>query len=293
MLAVPDATSLPAPIVETPTLRLKRVREGLLWYFKHDAFIGASIDRYGEFSALESALFRQFIQPGWTVLDVGANIGAHTVELARMVGADGLVLAFEPQRLVHQVLCANLAANDIGNVIAMQAALGAQPGRVSIERPNYGAPRNFGGISLLDDATPQSEPVPVTTIDALALSACHFIKIDVEGMEVEVLRGASRVLQRFRPLLYLENDRDAQSEMLIALLLDAGYRLFWHFPPLYNAANFYGDRVSIFPGLISINILAVPRERPASITAMAPVLGPQDTWRVAVARQQRNPASSP
>ena len=288
---MPDATSPPAPIIETPTLRLKRVREGLLWYFKHDAFIGASIDRYGEFSALESALFRQFIEPGWTVLDVGANIGAHTVELARMVGANGLVLAFEPQRLVHQVLCANLAANNIENVMAMQAALGARQSRAAIARPNYGLRENFGGLSLLMNPEGPSEPVPVATIDTLSLSACHFIKIDVEGMEVEVLRGADTVLRRFRPLLYLENDREAQSEALIALLLEAGYRLFWHFPPLYNAGNFYGDPVNIFPGLVSINILAVPQERPATITAMEPVLGPRDNWREAAARHQRNPRS--
>lgn len=288
---MPGASSLLAPIVETPTLRLKRVRSGLLWYFKHDAFIGASIDRYGEFSALESALFRQFIQPGWTVLDVGANIGAHTVELARMVGIDGLVFAFEPQRLVHQVLCANLAANNIENVMAMQAALGARPSRAAIARPDYGAPENFGGLSLLEAPTGASEPVSLATIDTLSLSACHFIKIDVEGMEVEVLRGAGAVLSRFRPLLYLENDREVRSEALIALLLDAGYRLFWHFPPLYNPANFYGDPVNIFPGLVSINILAVPQERPATITAMEPVLGPKDSWRDAVARHQRSPGS--
>ncbi|MGE4221277.1 MAG: FkbM family methyltransferase [Alphaproteobacteria bacterium] len=282
------ASLAPEPIVETSTLRLKPVRDGLLWYFKHDAYVGASIDRYGEFSAQETALFRQFVQPGWTVLDVGANIGAHTVELARMVRLEGRVFAFEPQRLVHHVLCANLAMNDIGNTVAVQAALGAQTGQIAIAKPDYGTPDNFGGISLLGSATGPNEPVPMTTIDTLSLSACHFIKVDVEGMEIDVLRGASGTLRRFRPLLYLENDRDRQSEALLTLLLGVGYRLYWHFPPLYNAANFYGDPVNIFPGLVSINVLGIPQERPASIKAMEPVLGPGDGWRDAVERQNRN-----
>lgn len=283
---MPDARASSEPIVETPTLRLKRVRNGLLWYFKTDAFIGKSIDRYGEFSALEAALFRQFVRPGWTVLDVGANIGAHTVELARMVGPDGRVIAFEPQRLVHQVLCANMAANGIENVMAMQAALGAQAARVAMPRPDYRNAANFGGVSLSATATGPSEPVPVTTIDALSLPACHFVKVDVEGMEIEVLRGATATLRRLRPLLYVENDRDPRSGELIGLLLEAGYRLFWHFPPLYNPANFYGDPVNAFPGLVSINVLAVPQEMPVAITAMEPVLGVGDSWQDGVARHQ-------
>jgi len=56
--------------------------------------------------------FRQLVQPGWSILDIGANMGAHTIALARLVGPTGKVLSFEPQRIIFQALCANVALND-------------------------------------------------------------------------------------------------------------------------------------------------------------------------------------
>ena len=85
-------------------------------YNEHDIYIGRSLDLYGEFSEGECDVFRQLIQPGWTVLELGANIGSHTVFLAKRVGPSGRVIAFEPQRIVFQTLCANIALNNLLNV---------------------------------------------------------------------------------------------------------------------------------------------------------------------------------
>jgi hypothetical protein len=84
-------------------------------------------------------------------------------------------------------------------------------------------------------------------------------------MELDVLKGAAHTLERFRPRLYVENDRPENSPSLIRHLLALDYRLYWHFPLLYNADNYFGDREDIFPGIVSDNMVAVPRSGPLSI----------------------------
>src|SRR5437870_1047961 len=90
-------------------LQLRRCRHGLMLYNLNDTYIGAMLEKYGEFSEGETDVFHQLVRPGMTVVEVGANVGAHTLSIARLVGPQGRVLAFEPQRSIFQMLCANLA----------------------------------------------------------------------------------------------------------------------------------------------------------------------------------------
>jgi FkbM family methyltransferase len=255
---------------------LAACRSGLTLYNRNDIYIGASLRKYGEFSSEEIAMFRTIVQPGRTVLDVGANIGAHTVELSRLTGPEGVVHAFEPQRLMFQLLCANVALNSCANVFTHQAAAGAGGGTLLVPNLDPDMRNNYGGLSLLD-ANP-GEPVPMVTIDSLGLRDCQFIKLDVEGMETEALRGAAETIERFRPFMYVENDRQAQSEELIGLLLRYGYRLYWHLPPLYGANNFRGDSENIFGRKVSVNMVCIAAEIPQStLTNLREVTGPTDT----------------
>jgi FkbM family methyltransferase len=252
-------------------------RHGLMLFNRHDQYVGASLRKYGEFSPGESALFRQIVAPGMTVLEIGANIGAHTVELSRLAGEAGSVHAFEPQRLMFQLLCANLALNSRRNVCAHRIAIGETRTFARIPAPDPTQPANFGGISLLQEGA--GEDVPVMRVDDFVVQACHVMKIDVEGMEVPALRGARDTIRRLRPLLYVENDREESSAMLIALLLEFGYRLFWHLPPLFSPQNFRNDPENIFGDIVSINLLCVPAERHQDIAGFPPVTGPDDDWR--------------
>ena len=105
-----------------------------------------------------------------------------------------------------------------------------------------------------------SEPVEIVPVDTLGLARCDLLKIDVEGMEGEVLAGATTTITRFRPVLYVENDREEKSAPLIERLLSLDYELFWHLPFLFNPENFFGQTANVFKGIVSINILGVPRE---------------------------------
>jgi hypothetical protein len=97
-------------------------------------------------------------------------------------------------------------------------------------------------------------------------------------MEIEALHGAAATIERFRPLMYVENDRKDRSAALIARIQSYGYRLYWHLPPLYRPNNFRGDAENIFGGKVSVNMICIPHEIPqAALTNLREVKGPDDT----------------
>jgi FkbM family methyltransferase len=189
------------------------------------------------------------------------------------------VYAFEPQRVLFQTLCANMALNSLTHVVCRQEALGAAAGTTYVPPLDYNTENNFGGLSL---TYRQGEPVPVVPLDSLELGRCDFLKIDVEGMELEVLRGAARTIQRFRPLLYVENDRPEQSAELIRYLRELGYELYWHLPPLFSPHNSFRNPENEFGRTVSVNMLGVHRSVPQNISGLAKVEGPHSDWRQAL-----------
>jgi FkbM family methyltransferase len=256
---------------------LSMSRSGPMLYNKHDVFVGGSFRAYGEFSFFEQDLFRQIVRAGQVVVEVGANIGGHTVELSRLVGAHGEVHAFEPQRLVFQALCANLALNQCTNVFARQAAVGAQSGQIAVPAMDPNTVANFGGVSLV--GVDEGESVPLVTLDEFDLAACHVVKADVEGMELDVLKGAEGTIECFRPMLYVENDRQERSHDLLAWLLGHDYAVYWHVAPLFNPANFYGEEKDIWGKVISVNVLCIPSEAGVPMTGFRQVTSPDDHFR--------------
>ena len=105
-------------------MREKRCRDGLMLYNSRNTYIGRSLDLYGEYSYGEADLFARLLRAGMVAIAVGANIGCHTVTMARLVGPQGAVITFEPQRIVYQNLCANIALNALANVHAINMAPG-------------------------------------------------------------------------------------------------------------------------------------------------------------------------
>src|SRR5947208_13862708 len=111
---------------DTKTLQ---TRHGPMLALAGDLYITRALELYGEFVQGEWDLFAQMVKPGMTVVEVGANIGAHSVALARACFPGPLYL-FEPQQRVFQILCANLALNGVTNAIAYPEASGAEAGFV-------------------------------------------------------------------------------------------------------------------------------------------------------------------
>lgn len=252
--------------------QLVPTRHGPMLVNRNDQVIGASLLKYGEYSPGESEIFRQLVLPGTFVVEVGANIGAHTLGLARLVGTNGVVVAYEPQRLIFQTLCANIALKSLANVYAFHAAVGAGSGDVLVPAPNPTQPAHFGGVSLYGAST--GEPAPLRRLDEAGLPIVHFLKIDVEGMELDVLNGGEALIAKHRPTLYVNNSREDLSRALIERLWAWDYKLYWHAPTLFHPDNFAGDRENIFGNLVSRNMLCLPAERHVAVEGMTEVTLP-------------------
>nr|WP_274389889.1 FkbM family methyltransferase [Azospirillum doebereinerae] len=215
------------------------------------------------------------VRPGDIVVEAGANIGSLTVVLAQSAGPTGWVVAFDPQRIAFQMLCANALLCGLTNVGARPTAAGATPGTIIVPELDPAKPNNFGGLSL---TTPhaQGTQVAVEIIDGLALPRCRLIKADVEGMETDVLIGARETIARHRPMLYLENDQRDRSPGLIRHVQGLGYRLWWHTPVYFSAGNFRGATGNVFPGEGAFNVFCAPKELSLSINAQE-ILS-KDSW---------------
>jgi FkbM family methyltransferase len=177
------------------------------------------------------------------ILDIGANLGAYAVPLAKALDSvKGVVYAYEPQRIVYYQLCGNIFLNSLDNVFAFCAAIGDADGAVSIPALDFARTSNVGGFSLLDDIRSKTNDVilqndqrsvetPLSRLDSLHLpKAPCVIKIDVEGYDRKVLAGGMQLLEsgNFPPLLFEAWNVDwykAEKDALFELLHRLGYEI--------------------------------------------------------------------
>ncbi|HRH68807.1 MAG TPA: FkbM family methyltransferase [Flavobacteriales bacterium] len=162
-----------------------------------------------------------YISPGDVVVDVGAYIGDHTEAYAKATrGVDGgRVLAFEPNALPYQCLIRNMIGH--GHVQCINQGLGEFPAMMGIALdPNVGASHLVPG-----------EGIPIVTLDSFDLERCALIKVDAEGMELGILRGAAQTISRCRPVMVLEINigalerQGATADEIYTWLRDRGYRI--------------------------------------------------------------------
>ena len=178
------------------------------------------------------ALVRATINPGDVVADIGANIGYNTVVLARQVGPQGRVLAFEPQSQIRQQLTANVAENGFSATVEIYPfALGDQNDQsLELEPIDYDAlVVNVGDTKIGHGG----EKIQVRTLDSYNLQRLNFIKLDVQGFETRALRGAADTIQRCRPLMFVEVEewnlkaQGTSAVELIGSILDQHYTIVW------------------------------------------------------------------
>lgn len=246
---------------------LTRLRHGPMLYLRNDRPIATALEAYGEWSDGEIQLLTPWLRPGDTVVEAGANIGTHTIPLAQRVGPGGRVVSIEAQRMMFQLLCGNLAINKLFNVDVRHAAASDAPGTIDIPLlPFASGPNNYSAAPMAGAsdnpvyAGCAFEPVPAVSVDSLGLASVRLIKMDVEGMEPAVLRGAEGVIARDRPILYLEADRPGNFPALAEWLRAHAYQAWWHIVPIFEPDNIRGQKTDLTGGLVSVNIACLPVE---------------------------------
>lgn len=256
--------------------KLVKCRHGVMLANTMDFYIGNGLVKYGEYSELEFVVLSQLINGAGAVVEVGANIGAITLGLAKRAAAFGqTVYAYEPQPFIFQNLNANLALNALGNVRAFPLACGASNAELYFTVPDYMQENNFGAVELRTERGTHDLAVPCVTLDQhLAQVEVGLIKVDVEGFELEVFKGSQQLIQRCRPILYFENDRLPLSTALITWVQAQGYRLWWHTPPLFNPHNYNDYPENLYPFISSFNMIALPEESRLTITGFVEALDP-------------------
>lgn len=256
-------------------MAMKKCKHGLFLYNTHDTFVGRSLDLYGEWCEQELGLILPLISPGALVLDVGANIGTHTIPFAKKAGPSGLVIAFEPQRLAFQNLCANVSLNALANVNCKKAGVSSKDGWMKIPIYNPAMDFNFAAIKMHE--SDHGEAVPIVAIDDLGLRHCDLIKIDVEGMEPEVLAGAAKTIQALHPVLFVENNTLDGSRTIKAVEA-LGYVAYWHIASYGNKGNFFGNPKNVFAQYQpEANMLCFHQNECPDLELLK-VLGPDDDW---------------
>ena len=172
------------------------------------------------------------VRRGDTVMDLGACIGTTALVFSRCAGPSARVIAVEP--IMHQAIRANLERNGVSNVIVVPKGVSDKKGRAVIEMGDFCLDSSMAARECTKGYYPHQMEIELTTIDdlaeELALDRLDFIKMDIEGVEELAIRGAERVIRKFRPKwsvssYHVDYANERQHTKLVAVLKKLGYRL--------------------------------------------------------------------
>ncbi|CAD7934069.1 unnamed protein product [Amoebophrya sp. A25] len=186
----------------------------------YDTNIGHWIKEFGSMNVLQSYEMQSLLRPGDVVVDVGANLGSFTIPFAERVGRQGKVLAFEPFRWLFQLCTANVALNGLSNVWTYNMGLGEAMGSFESRPPQlrfFSSPdanmKQEQAMQLYDYEMEPESVMQASLDDLLSqksvrvpeINNLRLIKIDVEGMEGQVIMGAQRAIMHYKPIIWTEN----------------------------------------------------------------------------------------
>eukprot|EP01041_Mallomonas_annulata_P000753 gene753-1437_t len=242
----------------------------------HDTIIGSHMQTFGEWEETELLLFYKILLPGDVAIEIGANIGTHTIPLAKKLNNGGQVIAFEMIRSTFHFLTANLAINGITNVCAYNYALGEFMKRLDIGVANFQVDSNIGSASLWNFDIPANSNYLTTPLDIITLDSFYnntygffsnnnyqkqlkcpkLIKTDAEGYDEFILKGSWNIIQKLNMLAYHVNTPQHEiylDEYSIPVDMDRGMYLLHDYsltmvydidPPVYVPMRQDGDETS-------------------------------------------------
>ena len=184
--------------------KLIKTRYGQLKIANEVDLISKSLICYGEWAQNELDILKIFINAGDVILDIGAFIGTHTIAFSKFVGKSGKVYSFEANTQIFNILKENKDLNSLDNVYVLNRVVSDECGKANIAMINIATNDNLGAIEFQENNSTDSFEIIKTSIDSLELPKISFIKIDVEGMEPTVLKGAYNKIKSDHPIIFLE-----------------------------------------------------------------------------------------
>jgi FkbM family methyltransferase len=260
-------------------------RGGLLWNLDLKEGIDFSIYLLGGFEPYTLKLYTKIIKPGDIVLDIGANVGSHTLPLARLVGEQGRVIAFEPTKFALDKLHENIQLNkDLCERISLHQMMLVASDHDSLDPEIYSSWPLFNESSDLHKEhrgqLMKTTGAVVRTLDTairqMNVPRIDFIKIDVDGHEFSVISGGMETLMQYRPVILMEfaphlfrknNTGTGDFEQLVTIFHDLGYSAFdvnskIRLPLLADQLK------KMIPAGGSRNVLLYPSDKPQRMTNM-------------------------
>ncbi len=237
----------------------------------HGDMISEYVNLLGEWCEGEVKLFNSILSIDANVIEVGSNIGMHTIPLAKQL-KKGKVFCLEPQRVVYQILCGNISINNLTNVYAFNKGCSNQNGNIKIQSGSYDKPWNYGafslesGFSTEEDYSEETsyEELELVSIDSLAvineLDRVDLLKIDAEGYDENVLDGAKNTIQKHQPFIFIENNSETKFDSIKDKIISFGYTPYWYCSARFKAENHNKAFWSV-PGC-DINMICAPKSRP-------------------------------
>jgi FkbM family methyltransferase len=265
----------------TGDVELVQGAEGLFLVHTKDVGISQVIRTTGVWAAHDLKLFRGIIRPGDHVVDIGANLGHHTVAFSRMVGPSGRVLAIEPQTMMFRLINANLVLNGCTNAVVERCAAGEQTGVVKLWPVDYSVGNNYGALGVSREEGElllehEGETAPVQRLDdilsRLDWQRVDFLKVDAQTYDLYVLQGSEATVRSMRPVIFVEvspfwmRKTGYDYREIYQFLLRMGYTVFEPHRSLTEPASireWSGDEGEEW------DLLAVPEERVESVRGTA------------------------
>lgn len=217
---------------------------GLLLINRNDNVIGRCISEIGSWELHYINFLKDLIKRFYPVntsieiIDAGSNIGVYSLSMSKIDGFNVKVVAIEAQRLIFQMLNANVALNSLENIWTLHKVISDKNEEtILLECPDLNVPANFGAYEIRKDLKYSdydgkilmpSEEVKSITLDSLALENCVLLKLDIEGMEDVALMGAMNLMKKSKPIIFFENHK-TDYQKVKSILKECEYAI-WELP---------------------------------------------------------------
>ncbi len=169
-------------------------------------YVDQCIYKTGYFERSSSIFVENYIKSGMVCLDVGANFGYYTLKMSKLVGGEGKVIAFEPSSVFFSRLSENILLNGSNNIETIQKGMSNFPQSLQLSVGSQSATMHW--LTDFSEPNPIQESIELITLDEFASSSnikrLDFIKIDIDGHEIFVLKGGIKTIKRLKPLILLE-----------------------------------------------------------------------------------------